>query len=205
MAGRGRCLCAGRLRSATRHRADQRPAAGVTALRGSARHGGADAALDLSAHYARDIGTLRFSGGGTGHVFLGASGLSYAEIDGRISHSLGPAQLSIGASYAPPQHAIGGDNLYLHAGLDVGLPGTPLSLSGRIGRSSGSVDDPARSRRLRPDGRYWDHVIGLDYLAGPFALGLRYSATTIGPVDTALPYMDRHHGARLAGVVRVRF
>lgn len=180
-------------------------AAGATALRDSRRHGGADVGVDLAAHVDQDVGLARLSGGVTGHVFLGASQLSYVEIDGGVSQSLGPAQLSLGASYAPPQDAIGGDNLYLHAGLDMGLPGTPLSFYGRIGRSSGSADDPVRARRLRPDNHYWDHAIGVDYLAGPFALGLRYSATTIEAADAGQAYMDRHHGARLAGSLRVRF
>jgi len=178
--------------------------AGASALRDSARHGGADVGIDLSAHVQRDLGPWQLSGGVTGHVFAGASGLSYVEIDGRVSQSLGPARISAGASYAPAQGAIGGDNLYLSAGLDLGVPGTPLSLYGRVGRSSGRVDDAVRAMRLRPAGHYWDHAVGVEYLAGPFALGLRYTDTDIGAV-AAGPYADAHVGARLAGVARVRF
>jgi uncharacterized protein (TIGR02001 family) len=174
-------------------------------LRGSARHGGADGVADLSLRYRQDLGLLSLSGGATGHVFAGASELSYAELDARLGFSLGPARLSAGAAYAPPQSAIGGDNLYLHAGVDIGVPGTPLSLYGHVGRSSGRVDDPVRATRLRPENQYRDHAVGMDYAMGPLTAGLRYTDTSITRTDPAAPFMDRHVGARLTGSLRFAF
>jgi uncharacterized protein (TIGR02001 family) len=178
---------------------------GATTTRASRRHGGADAAVDLSARYRHDLGAWRLSAGVTGHVFAGAAGLDYAEIDGRLSYGIGPAQLRLGASYAPAQQAIGGDNLYLSAGVDVGLPGTPFSLTGHVGRSSGRIDDPLRAMRLRPEGGYRDYAVGVDYLTGPFAAGVRYSDTSIDAVDLAAPFVDRHVGSRVTGFLRVGF
>lgn len=177
----------------------------VSPLRGSARHGGADGVADLSLHYLRDLGPLRLSGGVTGHVFAGASELSYAELDARLSWSLGPARLSAGAAYAPPQSAIGGDNFYLHAGVDIGVPETPLSLYGHVGRSSGHVDDPVRAVRLRPENQYRDYAVGVDYGIGPLTAGLRYTDTSITRIDPAAPLLDRHVGARLTGSLRFAF
>src|SRR3546814_5275108 len=76
---------------------------------------------------------------------------------------------------APRQSSIGGDNLYLSASAAMGLPGTPLTVSARIGRSSGDARDPARAARLRPDGTYWDYGIGVDYMKGRWFAGLRYA------------------------------
>lgn len=177
----------------------------ISTLRESRRHGGADAVLDLSARYGRDLDGWRLSAGVTGHVFPGASGQGYVELDGRIGYEIGPVQLSVGASYAPPQDAIGGDNLYLSLGANAGVPGTPLTVHGHVGRSSGGIDDVLRARRLRPDNRYWDYSIGADYQIGPFAAGLRYTDTNIDAADPALPFMDRHTGSRLTGSLRVGF
>lgn len=176
---------------------------GATALRQSRRHGGADAGLDLGARYRRDLGPWMLSLGATGHVFPGAAGLDYVEGDGSLSYDIGPARFHLGASYAPPQDAIGGDNLYLSLAADMGVPGTPLSIYGHVGRSSGRVEDAVRAARLRPQGRYWDHAVGLEHVMGRLATGLRYSGTSIGAVHPAGPYMDRHVGERLVWSLRV--
>lgn len=59
------------------------------------------------------------------------------------------------------------------------MPGTPLTVSAWIGRSSGDVRNPAKAARLRPDGIYWDHGIGVDYVKGRWSAGLRYVNSTI--------------------------
>ena len=81
----------------------------------------------------------------------------------------------------------------------AGVPGTPFTLSARIGRSSGQVSDPSRAARLRPDGAYWDYGIGVDYLKERWTAGLRFADSNIaGPGS-------RHAGASLFGRLALVF
>jgi len=169
----------------------------ATTLWGSNRHGGADAVLDLGATYARDLGGFRLTAEGRYHLFPGASNQGYGEVGAIAGFTLGPANLDLGARYAPRQSAIGGDNLYLSTSAAVGIPGTPFTLSGHVGRSSGDVRDPLRAARLRPDGNYWDHGVALDWYQGRWSAGLRYADTDIDAPNSV------HAGASL--IARVGF
>ncbi|PJG49313.1 hypothetical protein CAF53_14615 [Sphingobium sp. LB126] len=167
----------------------------AVSLWGDERHGGADAVLDLGAAHVRQIGGWRLSAEGRYHLFPGASGQGYGEIGAGAGFLIGPASVDLNASYAPRQSSLGGDNLYLSATVATGLPGTPLTLSARIGRSSGEVRDPVQAARLRPEGTYWDHGINVDYLMDRWFVGLRYANSGIdGPGS-------RHAGASLIGRV----
>ena len=118
-------------------------------------------------------------------------GWGYGEMGAIAGFSLGPASLDLGARYAPRQSGIGGDNLYLSSGAAVGIPGTPLTVSGHVGRSSGDTRDPLRAARLRPAGDYWDHGVALDWYRGRWSAGLRYADSDIDAPDSA------HAGATL--------
>lgn len=178
-------------------------AAAATTLRGSARHGGADVGVDLSARYQRDFGGWRLSGGVLGHIFVDRSSLNYVELEGRASYLIGPAQIGLTAAFAPSQDAIGGDNLYLGVDAAVALPGSPVSFTAGVGHSSGDVDDVTRAQRLRPGGSYWDYRFGMEYVAGAYVAGLRFSTTSGARADGPSPFLDNDTGARLAGYVRL--
>lgn len=171
----------------------------AVSLWGSRRHGGADAAVDVQASYGRQLGGWRLSADATYTLFPGASDQGYAKIGATAGFLIGPANIDLFTRYAPRQSAIGGDNLYMGTALAIGLPGTPFTLSGHIGHSSGAVRDPVRAGRLRPDGRYWDHGLALDYRRGRWLAGLRYANSSI----------DRdasdHAGATVIGRVSVTF
>lgn len=161
----------------------------------SRRHGGADGVVDLDGIYVRQVGGWRLSARAGYHLFLGASDQDYGEVSLGAGLMVGPASIDLNSSYAPRQSSIGGDNLYLSVSAGVGVPGTPFTVSARIGRSSGHARDPVRSARLRPDGRYWDHGISVDYLKGRWFAGLRYANSSIdGPAR-------RHARASLIGRV----
>jgi len=151
----------------------------AVSLWGSRRHGGADGVIDLRAGYTRQIGGWSLTADATYHAFPGASGQDYAELGVSAGFLIGPANIGAFARYAPRQGAIGGDNLYLGAEALLGIPGTPLTVSGHVGRSSGSIRDPLRAWRLRPDGHYWDHGVALDYRQGQWMAGLRYANSSI--------------------------
>ncbi|MBS0284947.1 MAG: hypothetical protein JSS15_11060 [Proteobacteria bacterium] len=179
----------------------------LTGLRESVRSGGADAVVDASLGYGGDLG-LGFRGEGyvIAHAFTGARGhMDYVEGGLGLSYQLGPAQLGADARYAPSQSAIGGDNLYVSARAQFGLPATPYTFTASVGHSSGSVDDPLRAARLRPGGSYSDWLVGVRRVTGPLTLGLDYSGTDIDRT-LASPYADaRNSGDRLTARVGISF
>ncbi|GGB35781.1 hypothetical protein GCM10011380_26470 [Sphingomonas metalli] len=177
----------------------------IAATRGSPRHAGADAVADLSLGTGWDVSGLRLGVGATAHLFTGADRrMDYGELTAEARYTLGPAQLTLGADYAPDQAAIGGDNLYLRAGATLGIPSTPFTLLADVGRSSGSVDDPDRAARLRPAGRYTDWRVGVEHVTGPLTLAVEYVGSDIARDAVTSSYGDgRHSGDRL--VARARF
>ncbi|MET0365508.1 MAG: TorF family putative porin [Sphingobium sp.] len=173
----------------------------VVGLRGSERAEGADVGATLGARYAGQ-GIVRPSAGIALRLFPGRPALSYWEVDARADYDLGPATFGAGISYVPAQDAIGGDNLYVEVGAAIAVPAKPIRLSAGVGHSSGGGDGRARAGRLRPRGDYADWRVGIDYLRGPFVLGLRYTDTAMGEGGTAPGPLDRHIGARLSAFLR---
>lgn len=179
----------------------------VAALRGSVRQDGADAVADLGAAIVGDFGPVQLRGRAIGHVFAGAErGMDYAEFGGDARYTLGPVELTAGALYAPPQRAIGGSNLYLSAQAVAGIPMTPFTLVGGVGRSSGTVDDAARADRLRPGGTYTDWRLGVEHVTGPLTLAIDYVGTDLNDDRVVSPIGDRRHGGdRILGRARFAF
>ncbi|WP_121116481.1 TorF family putative porin [Croceibacterium ferulae] len=171
----------------------------LVTLRDAGLHGEADTVIDLGLSATQDVGPFAVTGQGIVHLFTGAFGKQdYAEAGVTAAYTLGPVRVSGGGFYAPEQSAIGGSNLYLFAGADAGIPATPLTLYGHVGRSSGDVDDTLRANRLRPGGRYSDWRVGVDHVTGPLAVSLEYVGTDI-PDEAA----RGDHDDRL--VARARF
>lgn len=176
----------------------------ATSLRGSRRHDGADVGVDTALRYTRDLGGWRATAGVVHHAFLDRAGSNYVELEGSAGYLIGPLDLALTAAWAPSQRAIGGDNLYLRAGAMAGVPGTPWTVFGHVGRSLGP-DESERATRLRPDGDYTDWRLGAERVAGPLTLGVQLTGTSIdGPVPP-MRFTDRHVGTRLAATARVDF
>lgn len=176
--------------------------ASATALRDSRRHGGADAVVDLSGSWSESLGTVQVDASLIGHLFTGARGRQdYAEAQIGARTLIGPADFDLSASYAPSQHAIGGDHLYVAARSRLAVIGTPFTLSAALGHSSGDVKDPVRAARLRPGGAYTDWQLGADYVRNRFTLGLFYIGTDIAAADCAAG----HCGDTVIGRLGVRF
>ncbi len=175
--------------------------------RGSSRHAGADGVLDLDVSRGFDLGVVTLRARVIGHLFAGATGSQdYYEVGGLARYTLGPVTLDAGASYAPNQRAIGGDNLYLFANARAGIPTTPFSVNAGVGRSSGSVDEPPRATRLRPAGRYVDWHLGLAWVKSPLTIAVDYVGNDIDSRRNVPPLSDRKNsGDRILGRVRVDF
>lgn len=181
----------------------------LTATRGDPRHGGADAVVDPSLGWRVQAGAVRLDAFATAHLFARArAALDYGELGAAAAYSLGPAEAAVEARYAPSQAGIGGDNLYLRAGLAAGIPATPFTLTAAVGRSSGHADDPVRAARLRPGGRYHDWSIGVERVSGPLTLALLYTGTDIArrPANGESSYARRRHaGDRISARVSFGF
>ncbi len=177
----------------------------VVTTRGSSRHGDADAVADIGLGTGWDLGAIRVRAGGTAHLFAGARGkMDYGEVGASASFTFGPLQLTGGADYAPSQDAIGGDNLFVYAAANAGIPATPFTLVADIGHSTGDVNDPVRAQRLRPGGDYSNWRLGVEHRTGPLTLALDYIGTDVNRRDAFGPFADaRHAGDRIVG--RVRF
>lgn len=167
--------------------------AGAATLRGSGRHGGADLLGEAALRYSVQTGPWSLWADVQGLGFASASGQNYGQFRTGAAIGIGPAQLSAQASWAPPQDAIGGSNVYVGGRASVGLPGTPLTLGAAAGRSFGTDDGSGRANRLRPGGDYSDFRIDADYVMGPVTLGASVTATTIegGAPDSGTRFLLR--------------
>lgn len=179
----------------------------IVTLRGSDRHGGADGVADLSLGTGWGLGGFRLQATATGHLFSGARGkMDYVELGGSASYAIGPLYASVGAIAAPSQHAIGGSNIYTYASANAGIPGTPFTILGKVGHSSGSVDDPDRAARLRPGGDYTNWRLGLEHRLNHLTIGVDYIGTNVARADAIGPFADAGHaGDKIVGRVVLSF
>lgn len=138
-----------------------------------ARYGGARVEVDLYAGWRGSLGPADVDLGGTVYLYPGGDGVNYGEIYGFVGKTIGPAELRTGVIYAPSQNNIGGtDNLYLVSEARVGVPGTPVTVTGSFGYEDGALGGP--------DGDKWDWSLGGEYVWKSVTLGLQYVDTDIG-------------------------
>lgn len=133
--------------------------------------------LDLTAGYSRELAPgLTGDAGLQVYTFPGAPGGERAQVEpyAAVSTSYGPARVRLGLNYALGRASLGGrDNLYLHGRLDVAVPGTPVTLSGRLGYQDGPLAAAAVAEPGRRHG--WDYALGAEATVhGRVTLGLSY-------------------------------
>lgn len=125
--------------------------------------------LDLYAGYGGSAGPIEYQVGMIAYLYPGGSGnVDIYEGTASLAYSLGPATAKLSANYAPDQSSLAGDNLYLNAELRGGIPTTPFTLFGSVGRERGSFY-----------GRKWDWTLGVEYSRGPFTASLAYVDTNL--------------------------
>ncbi|MCE7795254.1 hypothetical protein LWE61_01645 [Sphingobium sufflavum] len=152
----------------------------LVATHGSIRADGAGAALSVGLRQRLGDGPVRVDAGGGCRLFPGQAGSAFCEVGTDVAYDLAWVRVDAGLSYAPRQRAIGGDNLYLRAGIGIDVPRSPFSLHGGVGHSTGTVTDALRAARLRPEGAYWDYRVGADFTRDRLNTGLRYVTTSNG-------------------------
>ena len=167
-------------------------------LAGWGTFGGSNMELDLVAGYRRPLGNVTVDVGLTWYMYPGGfSHTDFAEPYAKLSSTVGPVNLLAGVAYAPKQRALGNfsntpesrgqkqDNLYVWGDIAAGIPKTPITLKGHIGRSSGNPGLGPNGTSLAPTGSYWDWLIGADCVVGPVTLGVAYVDTDISKRESA--------------------
>lgn len=192
-------------------------------LAGWGTFAGSNMELDLYAGYSADL-----SGGASVDVgatyFMYPGGLDttdFIEFYGSVSGAMGPAELTLGAAYAPAQEALGRwyfdgasaaagvyddagdkeDNTYVYLDASTAIPDTPLSLNAHIGHSWGNPGLGPQGTSVAPTGKYLDWKIGADLALGPVTLGAAYVDTNISSSESAylLPnFQSTKNGSSIA-------
>lgn len=132
---------------------------------------------NLGSGLTADVGLLYYAYPG-GHVGKTEFFEPYASLSG----TLGPAKLKVGANYAWSQDAIyNDDNLYIYSNLDVGIPNTPLTVSGHVGYQDGPL---AADFFSSPDETTWDYSIGASAtVLGKITVGVAYVGNSSPSID----------------------
>lgn len=119
---------------------------------------------ELADGLTADVGVLAYI-----YPNAGAGDFDIYELYGSLGFTFGPAAATAGMAYAPKQDSLGGsDNLYLYVELGVGVPNTPVTVTGHIGYTDGALT-------FTDDGDAWDWSIGADYaLNRNLSLGIAY-------------------------------
>ncbi|MDE2620189.1 MAG: TorF family putative porin [Sphingomonadales bacterium] len=156
----------------------------VSSLATSAGRGASE--LDLTAGYSRELlPGLTGDAGLQVYTFPGAPDGQRTQVEpyAAVSTSYGPGRVRLGVSYAIGRASLGGrDNLYVHGRLDVAVPGTPISLSGRLGYQDGPLAAAAVAQPGRRHG--WDYALGAEAtVQGRVTLGLSYVGASGQAVD----------------------
>lgn len=96
------------------------------------------------------------------------------ELYAKVKPTVGPLALTLGVAYAPSQDSLDfgaglpDDNLYLSADASIGIPSTPVTVTGHIGYTDGAMTYTDNSKA-------WDYSIGASLtVLGNVSLGVSY-------------------------------
>ncbi|MBC7505035.1 MAG: hypothetical protein H7267_04850 [Sandarakinorhabdus sp.] len=175
-----------------------------SSLAGWGTFGGPNIEFDLIGGYKVAVGSGAIDMGLTWYMYPGGSKKTdYAEPFFKLSGTAGPVSMLAGVAYAPKQQALGNwyftgadyvkgvpnrpfakdDNIYLWGDFATGIPKTALTVKAHIGYSDGNPGLGPNGTSVAPTGKYWDWLIGADYVIGPVTLGVAYVDTDISVRD----------------------
>lgn len=128
--------------------------------------------LDIYGGYGGNLTEgVSFDVGVIGYLYPNADvqNTDYVEFYGSVGFTFGPAEATVGVAYAPEQDSLGGtDNTYVYTDLSVGLPGTPLTLTGHLGYTDGFLT-------FTNDSKAFDWAIGAETkIFGPVSASIQY-------------------------------
>lgn len=119
---------------------------------------------DLAEGVSFDLGVIAYL-----YPNAGPGDFDYIELYGSLGFELGPVETTVGVAYAPDQDSLGStDNFYIYTDVGVGIPDTPISISGHLGYTDGFLT-------FTNDSKAFDWSIGVEAaVAGPVSVGVAY-------------------------------
>ena len=131
-----------------------------------------DIELDVYGGWSGDVGEgMALDVGVIGYLYpdAGPGDFDYVEFYSSLGFTFGPAETTVGVAYAPEQDSLGGtDNLYVYSDVGVGIPNTPVTLTGHLGDTDGFLT-------FTDDGDAFDWSIGAEAnIYGPLTLSAAY-------------------------------
>jgi uncharacterized protein (TIGR02001 family) len=175
-----------------------------------------DAEVDLYGGYAKSLSNgIGFDAGLLYYYYPGGqNGLDtdFFEPYASASYTIGPVSTKVGVNYAwGGQKGLDftsghDDNTYVYGQAGVGIPGTPVTVTGHVGYTAGALG------RLNPDAgddTYWDWSLNAEAVGGPIKVGVTYLDTDISNArDPALGgrFAEKlNRGSTVLGYVGIGF
>lgn len=107
-------------------------------LGGNGTWGGSNMELDLIAGFTKPVGGVTLDGGVVYYLYPGTTGHDYVEVYASGSGKIGPVNAKLGMYWAPKQNKIGGHNVWIYTDMGLPISGTPITLKGHLGYSTGN-------------------------------------------------------------------
>lgn len=115
--------------------------------------------LDIYGGWSGEFGNVSTDIGAIVYMYPNAGGpgdFDYLELYGSVGVGLGPFEVTGGVAYAPEQDSLGGtDNFYVYTDLGLGVPGTPVTVTGHVGYTDGFLT-------FTNNGQAFDYSIGAE-------------------------------------------
>jgi uncharacterized protein (TIGR02001 family) len=140
-----------------------------------AENPGDDIEVDLYAGFAGGD-TVTYDIGATYYVYPGVSSFNYVEFTGKLGTTVGPLTVGGQLSYVPSQDNTGNnDNIYVATNASIGIPNTPVTVTGSVGYEDGAFGNNKVDWSLGASASFSGFTLGASYVdtdrRSTFALG----------------------------------
>ncbi len=119
----------------------------------------------LTEGVSADIGVIQYI-----YPDAGPGDFDYTEFYASAGFTLGPAEATLGVAYAPDQDSLGDqDNFYIYTDVGIGIPDTPITVTGHLGYTDGFLT-------FTNDSKAFDWSVGAEVAIPdtPLSLGVAY-------------------------------
>lgn len=128
-----------------------------------------------------DVGVIQYI-----YPDAGPGDFDYTEFYGSVGFTFGPAEATVGVAYAPDQDSLGStDNTYVYTDVGIGIPDTPLTVTGHVGYTDGFLT-------FTGDSKAFDWSIGAEAAipGTPLTLGAAYTGAEGDIIAPAYDFVD---------------
>lgn len=128
-----------------------------------------------------DVGVIQYM-----YPDAGPGDFDYTEFYGSVGFTFGPAEATVGVAYAPDQDSLGStDNTYVYTDLGIGIPDTPVTVTGHLGYTDGFLT-------FTGDSKAFDWSIGAEAAipSTPLSLSVAYVGAEGDIVAPAYDFVD---------------